>query len=75
MTATVTSLTVIDAGENFRVDVDDVLEGAKGNGLTDVAVVGVYPNGDIFLASSGNNFDLIRLLEHGKHTLIFGAED
>jgi hypothetical protein len=54
-----------EAGENYQVDCDAVLEGPKGT-LTEVIVIGLDHEGSLYVASSHGKRDMLWLMEHAK---------
>jgi hypothetical protein len=57
-------------GPGYKFDVDEVLEGAKGQGLEQVVIVGVQPNGMPWVSSAQNLAETVVLLERAKHWLL-----
>ena len=75
MTAEIVSLVVNEAGENWRVPDDQVLEAAKGNSFHRLLVVGEYEDSDdLYIAGSCNSGESLILLERVKHYIVFGGE-
>ena len=58
----VTHLSVIEAGEGFKADPDKILEGATGQGLTDVLICGYLPDGAMWLSSSCGDSETLMLM-------------
>lgn len=61
-------------GEGYRFDADDILEGAKGQGLTIVSVIAEDQNGELWVSGSANAGETLILLERAKHHIVFGDE-
>lgn len=61
-------------GDGFRFDADEVLEAAKGNGFTTVAVLAQTPDGDIWISGNANAGEILVLMERAKHVAVFGEE-
>ena len=74
MTAKVLKFDPVVVGDGFRFDPDVILEGAKGAEFTTLAVIGVYPDGSIYVAGNANAGETLVLFERAKHMLIFGND-
>ena len=60
----------IDIGDGYKFDPDEVLENAKGQGFTNVAIVGQLPNGETWLSGASNSAETIMLMERAKLMLL-----
>lgn len=68
----VVKLELIEVGEGFRFDPDAILEAAKGQGFTKLAIVAENPDGTIWASGSANAGETLILLELAKHRIIHG---
>jgi hypothetical protein len=69
----VTKLEVVSVGDGFRFDPDDLLEAAKGQGFTKLAIIGENPDGTLWVSGSANAGETIILIELAKHQIIHGS--
>ena len=69
---TVTKLELVEVGEGFRFDPDDLLEKAKGNAFTECAIIGAMPDGTIWISGSANAGETLILIELAKHKIVHG---
>lgn len=53
-------------GEGYRFEPDEILEQAKGQGFTRLAVIGELPDGEIWVSGSANAGETIILIELAK---------
>lgn len=67
-------LELVEVGENFRFDPDELLEAAKGNGFVTLAIIGQLEDGSEWISGTANAGETIVLLERAKHHLIFGED-
>lgn len=72
MSDNVTKLELVEVGEGFRFDPDQLLEAAKGQGFTMLAIIGQNVDGTISVRGSANAGETIILLELAKHQIIHG---
>lgn len=61
-------------GEAFRFDPDEILEAAKGQEFTTVAVLGQLPDGTIWISGNANAGETLVLMERSKRVVVFGEE-
>lgn len=61
-------------GEAFRFDPDEILEAAKGQEFTTVAVLGQLPDGTIWISGNANAGETLVLMERAKRVVVFGEE-
>lgn len=59
-------------GEGYRFDPDDILEKAKGNEFTTVAVIAEMPDGSLWVSGSANAGEALILMEKAKRQICFG---
>lgn len=71
----VVKLVVDTVGEGFRFDPDDVLEAAKGQEFTTLAVLGQLEDGTIWISGNANAGETLVLMERAKRVCVFGEED
>lgn len=74
MTDNVRNLELVEVGEGFRFEADDILEAAKGQGLTKVAVLGECEDGTIWVSGSANAGETLVLMELAKRQIVFGDD-
>ena len=75
MTNNVEHLRLVEVGEGFRFDPDEILEAAKGQGFTTLVIIGQTPDGGpLWVSASGNAGESIILMELAKLQII-GARD
>lgn len=72
--AEVIALKVVEIGDGFHVDVDGILEAAKGQ-LISVVIAGRAEDGQMYLAMSDGGPESLWLLQHAKHQLLIGDDD
>lgn len=65
-------LGIAHCGEDYRFDPDVILEEAKGQGFTDLVVIGFDKNGDLWVSGNANAGETLILMERAKQYLIFG---
>lgn len=59
-------------GDGYRFDPDEMLEAAKGQDFTTVAVIGELPNGELWVSGNANAGETLILMEKAKHLIVFG---
>jgi len=64
----------VEVGEGFRFDPDAILEAAKGQGFTTVAVLGQLEDGSFWVSGSANTGETLILMERAKRQICFGDE-
>ena len=62
-------------GEGYRFESDEILESAKGKGLTSVVVIGELENGELWVSSAANAGEALILIERAKHHIVFGSAE
>lgn len=62
-------------GDDYRIDPEQVIEGAKGCGYTDVLVIGRLDTGEIVASSSAGRGEALLLMEKAKRIIVFGDEE
>lgn len=72
MSDNVHKLSLVEIGEDFRFDADEILEAAKGNNFARFSIIGELPDGSIWVSGSANLGETLILMEMAKHHLIFG---
>jgi hypothetical protein len=67
----VTKLEVVTVGEGFRFDPDVILEAAKGQGFTNLVIIGEMPDDDeLYVAGMANAGESLILMERAKLKII-----
>ncbi|HEV7253874.1 MAG TPA: phosphoribosylformylglycinamidine synthase [Mesorhizobium sp.] len=74
MTAKVVELVPEVVGEGFRFDPDKILEEAKGQGFTTVAVLAECEDGSFWVSGSANAGETLILMEKAKRQIVFGED-
>lgn len=59
-------------GENMRLDPDEILEAAKGQGFTTLAILGQLPDGSMWVSGTANAGETMVLMEKAKRQIVFG---
>lgn len=65
----------VEVGEGYRFDADDLLDGAKGQGLVTMAIIGQLEDRSIWVSGNANAGETLVLIERAKHQIVFGEED
>lgn len=74
LTAKVIKFDPVVVGEGFRFDPDDILEGAKGQGFSTLAILAETEDGEIWISGSANAGETLILMERAKRQIVFGGE-
>lgn len=69
----VVKLELVEVGEGFRFDPDHLLEAAKGQGFTRLAILAENPDGSLWVSGTANAGETIILIELAKHQIIHGG--
>jgi hypothetical protein len=67
----VVKLEPVEIGSNYRFDPDEILEGAKGQEFTNLAILGTLPDGSIWVTGNSNAGEILVMMEMAKHQLLF----
>jgi hypothetical protein len=70
----VVKLEPVEVGESFRFDPDQVLEDAKGQDFSSLAVLGTTPDGEIWITGNANAGEILVMMEMAKRKLVFGED-
>lgn len=70
---TVTKLELVEVGEGFRFDPDELLEAAKGQNFARLAILAEREDGTLWVSGTANAGETIILIELAKHQIIHGA--
>lgn len=60
----------VEVGENYRFDPNELLETAKDQGFTTLAIIGQLEDGSIWISGSANAGETLILIEKAKRTII-----
>lgn len=60
----------VTVGESFRFDPDEILEKAKGQGFTNLAIIADLPDGELWFSGSANAGETLILIERAKLQII-----
>lgn len=74
MTAKVLKFDPVVVGDNYRFDPDEILDGAKGQGFSTVAILAEMEDGSIWVSGSANAGEVLVLMERAKRHIVFGGE-
>lgn len=67
----VRKLELVTVGEGFRFDPDDLLEAGKGQGFTNLVILGELPDDDdVYVAGMANAGEALILMERAKLQII-----
>lgn len=67
----VTKLELVTVGEGFRFDPDELLEAAKGQGFTNLVILGELPDGDdVWVSGMANAGEAMILMERAKLQIV-----
>lgn len=61
-------------GAGYRFDPDAILEAAKGQGFTNIVIVGEQSDGSTWVSSAANAGEALILMERAKKRIVFGDE-
>lgn len=70
MSAEIVKFDPVLVGEAYRFDPDELLEAAKGQGFTNLAIIGELPDGNIWLSGMANAGETFILIERAKMKII-----
>lgn len=68
----VPKLELVEVGEDFRFDPDDILEQAKGRGFMRLVIIGETDDDDLYVAGTANAGESLILMELAKLQIIKG---
>jgi hypothetical protein len=63
-----------EVGSGYRFDPDVILEEAKGQGYTNILVIGEFEDGTLWVSSAANAGEAMILMEKAKRQICFGDE-
>lgn len=72
--SSIVQLVPLTVGEGYRFETDNILEEAKGRGMTIVAVIGELPDGTTWVSGSANAGETLILMERAKRQIVFGED-
>lgn len=64
----------VEIGEGFRFDPDELLEAAKGQGFTNLVILGELPDGEVWVSGMANAGESLIMIERAKRQIVFGEE-
>ena len=70
MSNNISKLKLVTVGESFRFNPDDLLEKAKSQGFSVMAILGQFPNGEMWVSGTANAGETIILIELAKHHIL-----
>lgn len=71
---TVVKFTPQVVGEGYRFDPDQILEAAKGQGYTNILIIGELESGELWVSSAANAGEAMILMEKAKRQICFGED-
>lgn len=74
MSDNVRRLELVEVGENHRFDPDEILEAAKGQGFTNLVILGELPDGETYVAGMANAGESLIMIERAKRVIVFGED-
>ncbi|UFM64232.1 hypothetical protein LOS78_01795 [Paracoccus sp. MA] len=74
MTADICKLQPVSIGEGYRFDPDEILDAAKGQGFTELVILGTLPGGERWVSGNCNAGEALILMERAKLDMIGGGE-
>lgn len=66
----VVKLELVEVGEGFRFDADELLEKAKGNITGRLAIIGEMEDGSLWLSGTANAGETMILIEKAKAQIV-----
>lgn len=70
----VVRLKLNEVGEGYRFDADEILDGAKGQKFTTLAVLGQLEDGSTWISGNANAGETLVLMERAKRVVVFGED-
>jgi hypothetical protein len=67
----VVKLEVVEVGEGFRFEADEILSGAMGQEFACLAIIGELSDGKIWVSGTANAGETLILLERAKRFIVF----
>lgn len=61
-------------GSSYRFDPDQILEEAKGQGFTNILIIGEHESGELWVSSAANAGEAMILMEKAKRRICFGED-
>lgn len=61
-------------GDGYRFEPDEILDAAKGQPFTTLAVLGELDDGTIWISGNANAGETLVLMERAKHAVVFGED-
>lgn len=61
-------------GDGYRFDADELLEAAKGQGFTTLAIIGELEDGTQWVSGNANAGETLLLMERAKRAVVFGED-
>lgn len=65
---------LVEVGPGFRFDPDQILDAAKGQEFTTLAIIAQKPDGSIWVSSTANAGEALVLMEKAKRVIVFGED-
>lgn len=64
----------VTIGEAYRFDADQILEEAKGQAFSRLAIIGDLEDGSIWVSGTANAGETMILMERAKRQIVFGDD-
>lgn len=75
MSENVVKLELVEVGEGFRFEADNILDAAKGQPFTTIAVLGQLEDGTVWISGNANAGETLVLMERAKRVVVFGESE
>jgi len=66
----VVELKLVEVGEGFRFEADKLLEGAKDQKFSRMAIIGQLEDGEMYVAGTANAGETLMLMEMAKKVIV-----
>jgi hypothetical protein len=63
-----------EVGQNYRFEPDHILDAAKGQGYTNILIIGELESGELWVSSAANAGEAMILMEKAKRKICFGED-
>lgn len=65
----------VAVGEGYRFDPDEILEAAKGQGFTEIVILGTLDDGSHWTSGNSNAGETLILMERAKRLICFPEDE
>ncbi len=70
MTENVVKLELVEVGEDFRFEINQILDGARDQPFTTISIIGQLEDGTMWVSGSVNAGEIMILLERAKQYIL-----